>query len=316
MAADSVTSTEAPSADVARRPQVKRSLLVTLGALVLLVGLLGRWLVADGVANTFLAEWLPWLSGTDVVLYFGDPSGDDLIPVSRNLAGEDENVAALAAALLAGPESGTGLVNLIPAGTTIRSVAHHGAIVTVDLSGEPLEDPPDLALYALTHTLASWPDVEEVLVSVDGVGIDPVPERRLLFFYDPVRDMLVARPTAATTARDTLAEYLAGPQTADLVGLPADVEVLQFESAPGSGLIELNFRYTDSLRTLATDDGDAMRRILEGLIATLTTGSETNFVYLDFEGHATLGLGQCANLLRRVQPPPDVLNDERLLKAV
>ena len=57
-----------------------------------------------------------------------------------------------------------------------------------------------------------------------------------------------------------------------------------------------------------------MRRILEGLIASLTTGfADTGYVYLDFEGHATLGLGQCANLLRRVQPPPEILNDERLL---
>jgi hypothetical protein len=59
-----------------------------------------------------------------------------------------------------------------------------------------------------------------------------------------------------------------------------------------------------------------MRRTLEGLIATLTTATpETNFVYLDFEGHATLGLGQCANLLRTVQPTPEILNDERLLGA-
>jgi hypothetical protein len=42
----------------------------------LVLGLLGRWLVADGVANSFLAEWLPWLSGTEVTLYFGDPAGD------------------------------------------------------------------------------------------------------------------------------------------------------------------------------------------------------------------------------------------------
>lgn len=316
MAADPIPRTEAAPAAGGSRPQLRRSLLLALVGVVLLLGLLGRWLVADGAANGFLAEWLPWLSGTDVVLYFGDPSGDSLVPVSRNLAGDEENVAALATELLAGPASGTGLVSLVPAGTTIRSVSHHGTVVTIDLSQEFRDDPSDLALYALTHSLASWPDVEEVLISVDGTEVEPVAERRLLFFYDPARDMLVATPTAATTARDTLAEFLAGPGTEELTGLPYDVEVLQFESAPGSGLIKLNFRYTDSLRTLATDDGDGMRRILEGLIATLTTGSpDTNFVYLDFEGHATLGLGQCANLLRRVQPPPEVLNDERLLNA-
>jgi spore germination protein GerM len=218
--------------------------------------------------------------------------------------------------LLAGPAAGTGLLDLMPAGTTVRSLSHDDQVVDIDVSGEFLGDPPALARHALVHSIASWPDVEEVRISVDGVELDPVPGGRLLFFYDAARDMLVARPTAAVTARDTLAEYLAGPGEARLTGLPADVVVLQFESAPGSGLIKLNFRYTDSLRAMATGDGEGMRRTLEGLIATLTTGTpETNFVYLDFEGHATLGLGQCANLLRTVQPVPEILNDERLLGA-
>jgi hypothetical protein len=163
--------------------------------------------------------------------------------------------------------------------------------------------------------MASWPDVEEIRLSVEGTELDPVPGR-LLFFYDAARNMLVAEPTPATSARDVLARYLQGPSDSRLIGVPPDVAVLQFESSPGSGLIKLNFRYTDSLREMATEDGDAMRRVLEGLIATLTVGSpETHFAYLDFEGHATLGLGQCANLLRTVQPIPEVLNDERLFDA-
>jgi hypothetical protein len=291
------------------------SLVVLIGVIVVL-GLLGRWLVADGVANSFLADWLPWMSGTEVTLYYGDPSGDYLVPISRNLTGDEENVDALAEALFAGPPVGTGLLDLIPGGTTIQSISYDGANLDIDVSGEFLEDPPAFARHALVHSMASWPGVEEVTVSVDGVELEPMTTNRLLFFYDPGRDVLAAKPTSAATGRDILAEYLAGSGDARLTGLPLDVEVLQFESAPGSGLIKLNFRYTDSLRAMATDDGEGMRRTLEGLIATLTTATpETNFVYLDFEGHATLGLGQCANLLRTVQPTPEVLNDERLLGA-
>ena len=287
------------------------------GAIALFVlGLFGRGLLASESGDGFLAEWLPWLQGTDVTLYFGDPSGDYLVPVSRTLSGDDENVDALADALLAGPTEATGLQSLVPPETAVRSIAVDEDVVTVDLSGAFWRDPPPLAAHALVHTLGSWPDVESVRVTVDGDAQD-LGTGRLLFFYDAPQDMLVATPTDAATARDVLVEYLSGPGTPRLAGLPQDVEVLQFESSPGSGLIKLNLRYTDSLRTLATDDGDGMRRILEGLIATLTTGApDTSFVYLDFEGHATLGLGQCANLLRRVQPPPPVLNDERLLDGV
>ena len=124
----------------------------------------------------------------------------------------------------------------------------------------------------------------------------------------------VAQPVADDRARDVLSAYLEGPEDTRLTGLPVDVQVLIFEKSPGSALLEVNLTYVPSVREFATEDGDAMRRVLEGLIATLTTGFPgTHFIYLDFEGHASLGLGQCANLLRRAQPQPEILNDERLL---
>ena len=293
----------------------QRGYWLVIGLVALLgLGLLGRTLVSGGVANSFVADLLPWLAGTDVTVYFGDETGNYLVPVSRTLTGDDDSIEALAAALLDGPEPGTGLVAVMPAGTTVQSLSVDGDQAVVDLAGFSLDDASRLAADALVQSLASWPGIDQVQVTVGGSEIGIPTSGRLLFFYEPARDRLVARPTTAGDARQTLAEFLAGPGESRLTGLPADVEVLQFESSPGSGLIELNFRYTDSLRTLATDDGEAMRRILEGLIATLTTGApEVNFVYLDFEGHATLGLGQCANLLRTVQPIPEVLNDERLL---
>ena len=126
--------------------------------------------------------------------------------------------------------------------------------------------------------------------------------------------MLVAVPTVGEDSEEVLSAYLAGPDEPNLVGLPEDVRVLSLHSAPGSGLLVLNLSFSASVRDFAIEDGDAMRRVLEGLIATLTTGfPQINFVFIDFDGHTTLGLGQCASILHTVQPPPEVLNDERLL---
>lgn len=283
-------------------------------AAVIIVGLVGRSLVAGGAESSLLSSFLPWLAGTPVTLYLGDTSGDHLVPVSRTLSGDEESVSGLVEQLLAGPREDTPLTSHIPAGTTALSVRLDGATVSVDLSDEYLAGERPLVDEALVQSLMTWPGVEEVEVSVDGRPLDVSGSPgHLLYFYDRSLDMLVASATAAETTRDIVAAYLAGPEEAHLAGLPDDVAVVSLEAAPGSGLVRLNLTFSPSVREFAIDDGDAMRRVLEGLIATLTTGFRTDFVYLDFEGHASLGLGQCANLLRRVQPQPEILNDERLL---
>ena len=210
-----------------------------------------------------------------------------------------------------------GLVNLVPEGTVARSVSVDKTVIEVDLSARYLDRESPLADEALLQSLATWPDVDVVRVTVEGAPLDAAPSSgHLLYFYDPERGALVARPHPGETPWDVLTAYLDGPNDTELVGLPDDVDVIAFESAPGSGLLQLNMTYSPAVREFATADGDSMRRVLEGLIATLTTGfSDTRFVYLDFEGHASLGLGQCANLLRTVQPPPKILNDERLLST-
>jgi hypothetical protein len=280
----------------------------------LLLGIVGRTLVSGGFSNSFLADLLPWMRGTPVTLFFGDESGDYLVPVSRTLTGDTDSPEGLVAALLAGPEEGTGLVNL-HADTTVQSVAVRESVLAVDLAGGGGGGADELAAQALRHTLESWPDADRVIITVDGLPARVAAEgSHLLFFYDTANDMLVATPTTEATPRDLLDRYLRGPIDDRLTGLPEDVEVLEFVPSPRGGLLQINMTYTSSVRELATADGDSMRRILEGLIATLTTGfADTDYLYLDFEGHATLGLGQCANLLRRAQPPPEVLNDERLL---
>jgi len=196
-----------------------------------------------------------------------------------------------------------------------RFVSVSDATFQVDLSGDFLELSSPLTREALIQSLNSWPGDRELEISVDGVPLDVAASSgHLLFFYDRSLDMLIAQPVPDDRARDVLSAYLEGPEDPRLTGLPVDVQVLTFEKPPGSGLLEVNLTYVPSVREFATEDGDAMRRVLEGLIATLTTGfPETHFIYLDFEGHASLGLGQCANLLRRAQPQPEILNDERLL---
>jgi hypothetical protein len=297
-----------------RSPRSKRFWLV-LAVAALLVGFLARSLVGGDIANSFLADLLPWMSGTPVTLYFGDESGTFLVPVSRTLTTDEDSPQGLVDALLAGPEDEAGLVNLIPKGTVARFVSVSDATFQADLSGDFLELSSPLTREALIQSLNSWPGDRELEISVDGVPLDVAASSgHLLFFYHRSLDMLIAQPVPDDRARDVLSAYLEGPEDPRLTGLPADVQVLTFEKPPGSGLLEVNLTYVPSVREFATEDGDAMRRVLEGLIATLTTGFPgTHFIYLDFEGHASLGLGQCANLLRRAQPQPEILNDERLL---
>lgn len=307
-------SPERPEAE--KRPRRSRpSPWVLLVGAALVVGVLARMLVSGGAGSGFLSNVLPWMGGTSVTLYFSDGSVDHLVPVSRTLDGEDDSAEGLLIALLGGPADGTGLENLLPAGTELRSASVDGAVIRADVSSAYLDGRTPLTDTALLQSMASWPGVSEVRLTVEGAPLTvDAASRHLSFFYDPAGGMLVAEPVDASGPRDILNSYLAGPATDDLVGLPPDVEVLGFDTGGGNGLIKINMTYTPAVREFATSDGNGMRRVLEGLIATLTTGfPDTQYVYLDFEGHATLGLGQCANLLRRVQPPPETLNDERLL---
>ena len=287
-----------------------------LGALVvaaLAAGLIARSLVTDG-SDSFLVRWLPWLGDTPVTLQFTDGSRAALVPVSRTLP-RDATVDDLIAALLAGPAEGTGLESLLPSGTVAGRVALTAGVLEVDLSGDPADYEAPLVREAIWHSLASWKGVDTVELSVGGTPVDVMDSTgHLVYFYDEARDMLVAQPSAASEPRDVLAEFLAGPSTAGLVGLPADVELLEFDYSADSGLLSMDFTYLPSVRTFALDHPEAMRRVLEGLIATMTTGfPQIDGLYLDFEGRATLGLGQCADLLRTLQLQPEILNDERVL---
>jgi hypothetical protein len=277
----------------------------------LLVGLIGRGVVSDGADSVFL-RWLPWTNRTTVTLFYGDSSGEYLIPVTRTVSRDEAQPEALVQTLLAGPAEGTGLVSLIPDGTTATATFEDGRLA-VDLAGTYALGAFGLTHESLLQSMHSWPGVSEVAVTIDGAPLEHETTGHLIYFYDEQRDALVGRPTTLERPGDVLIEYLAGPGDPRLAGLPPDIESLGIELAPNE-LLTLEFTFRDSLRDYAIDHPDSVRRVLEGLIATFTTGfPEVGGVLLDFEGRNALGLGQCANLLNTVQGQPEILNDERIL---
>lgn len=292
------------------RPPWRTGLLVVV---LLAVGWAARSVAVDG-SDSILVRWLPWMDRTRITMYYGDPDGAALAPVSRTLSRDDTTAETVVAELLAGPAPGTGLRPLLPAGTAAAGVAFADGVLTVDFTGDPSVFDDPLVAESVRQSLLSWTEVEGLAVSVGGTPVDVLGSSgHLLFFWDEERDLLVAHPTAAVDPRDVLAAYLAGPPSG-LTGLPDDVTLRTYDFSRSSGLLSLDFSYVPSVRTFALDHPEGMRRVLEGLIATMTTGfPEVGGLYLDFEGQATLGLGQCADLLRTLQLQPEVLNDERLL---
>jgi len=305
---DDRAESDAPEMPRSRRVGRTWSMILVIAAL--LAGLLGRSLVTDG-SNSFLVSWLPWLGRTSVTLFYGD--GEYLVPVSRKVPRDETTPQALVDALLAGPANGTGLINLVPEGTVVRSVSIDGSYLSVDLSGTYANEASPLSHEALYQSMRSWPGVDQVGVTIDGVPLETNTSGHLLYFYDETLDMLVAQTTNRVRVGDLLAVYLQGPDDSRLIGLPADIESLSIDLA-SNDLLTLGFTFRESLREFAVDHPESVRRVLEGLIATFSTGfPEVGGVLLDFEGHNTLGLGQCANLLNTAQLMPEILNDERLL---
>lgn len=285
-----------------------RAMAAVIG--LFLLGLLARSVAVDG-SNGILVRWLPWMQRTEVTMYYADQTRDALVPVSRSLD-RDATVEDFVSGYLGGPAPDAGLVSPLPASLEVAAVYLDGTTLQADLAGDHAALDPR-GQEALRQTLLSWKGVESVVVAVDGIALDE-PTAHLLFFYDEARDMLVAQNADLDAPRDVLAAYLAGPHGDGLVGLPGDVELISFEYDPSRELVRLNFTFTDSVGDFALDHPQATRRVLEGLIATMTIGfPQFQGVYLDFEGRSALGVGQCADLLRNLQVTPETLNDERLL---
>ncbi len=279
--------------------------------LMLGVGLSARTLSDTDVARK-LARLLPWAEQITVSLYFADSSGQYVVPVSRRMSPGSDLARIVLADLLAGPGQNTGLVNSIPPRTELRSLSLTDGVARVDFSADFLTGKPELTKIAVVETLTTVPGVTSVALSVEGKPLGTAMKRMPLLYFASAKG-LWALPTSATGPRAALAAYLSGPPAPNLIGLPSDVQVRAYQYEPSNGLLSLNLSYTSAVRTLALNDPDAMRRVLTGLIASLTEYPEVQAVQLDFEGHARLGLGQCSDLLRVPQPRPGLLNDERLL---
>jgi hypothetical protein len=288
--------------DPGRTRRRVRGLVVGVSIVLLLaVGWFARGL-DDGRDG---GSWLPWMRGADVTFYYLDDAGN-LVPVSRTLEPDVEGAATVLATYLEGPDPATGLSMPLTAGTSI-SASDSGEDLVVEATGGPM--PAELA-DPLQRSLASWWTSGEVVIgSVSGpASLDP-----LVYFVD-AGGALVAERVVADDAPAVLDTYLAGPRTTGLTGLPPDVDLRGYRLDPSSGLLRLDLSYTESVRRLALDHPERMRRVLEGLITTMVQASpDISGVYLDFEGQSVLGLGQCADLLRNLQVEPEILNDERLL---
>jgi hypothetical protein len=295
-----------PGPEVARR--FGKVLLVIA---LIAAGALGRSIAADGVESPVL-RWLPWLDREPATVFFGAGFGDYLVPVSHQVEGDEASLRSLLDELIAGPPEGSSLVGLVPPGSVVNGFEVDSAVASLDLGGDYRAAPP-LAHEAVMQSLATWPGVEEVRVSVDGSPLETNSAGHLLFFYDEPRDMLVAAPTNRVRPADVLQAWLDGPGDDELIGLPGDIQIRRVDLADNQ-LLSLHMTFRPSLREFAIRRPEAVRRVLEGLIATFSTGfPDVAAVLLDFDGRNALGLGQCANLLNSAQQMPEVLNDERLL---
>ncbi|MEH6473715.1 MAG: GerMN domain-containing protein, partial [Halopseudomonas sp.] len=164
-----------------------------------------------------LNSWQQWLRRTPVTLYFENPTGGYLIPVSRSLAGKADSPQDLLAEWLAGPATDSGLRPLISADTRVQRIALKGGTLLLDLSQEALTANRPQAIPALWHSLVSLPLVRRAVITVAGKAVTtPAPNSRMLFYH--WRDRLVAQPSLASSPRELLDAYLQGPQDKNLLG--------------------------------------------------------------------------------------------------
>jgi len=108
-------------------------------------------------------------------LYFRREGGDSLGYELRQLRLAEGSVPARAvlSALIAGPEE-EGLVPLLPAGLSVRSVWVDGGVCTADLSAQLLELPEGeraLAVRSIEETLRGLDAVDQVQILVEGEPI-------------------------------------------------------------------------------------------------------------------------------------------------
>ncbi|PJF41572.1 MAG: hypothetical protein D6737_01005 [Chloroflexi bacterium] len=266
-----------------------------------LIGLVVRFaIVPTSGLGASVSSFLPWLNQTEITTFYADDSGV-IIPVSQRVVSDSQ------------PDALLSLFNTTAGINTdvISQVSVENGVAQVDLSPQFSQSASELALWSVAQSVATWPGVDRVQLSANGTTIDFTAENITPVYY--VRDeLIVGVPVTASTPREALDAYLDLTTAPELTALPDDVQLLDYNFNPANGLLALDFSYTPTLREFAIAEPDAMRSVLTGLIATMTTFPEVSAVTLDFEGHSQLGLGQCSNLLRAPQTHPTILNDARL----
>ena len=250
---------------------------------------------------------LPWLESNAVTLYYPDRGSDALVPVARTV-GETPDAGLALAELAAGPVDTRKLGPAL--GAVAPTVRVEGTTALVEY---PVGSGPGaLELAALERTLMELPEIDEVRIASGAVVLESDSAYAGLNLYYADDAYLVPVAAAGVTDLGEIVDlYLEGSgRRAGLVGLPADVELVDYRLDPDRGLLIVDLTYTDSLREFALANETVMRRILEGLIATFTQFESVDGVLLSFEGHTRLGQGGCSDLLRAPQVAPRAVNDE------
>ncbi|MDE3075374.1 MAG: GerMN domain-containing protein, partial [Chloroflexota bacterium] len=277
---------------------------------------------ASGVRTEPPASWLPWLSSPSVTVYFQDAAGGVFIPVTRHVSSREATPEGSVRQLVEGPRDRLRLAAPFPPGSRLTSFHIQDNVAVADVVAPPSAGAgrvsPTAATQALADTLRGSSLIDRVRLLVNGTEAGDRPARspndagRLIYYT--AGPYLAPIPTAAASPRDAMEAYLDGPAPGSgLTGLPADVGLVAYRFDPASEVAYVNLTYTESVQQLALGDPVQLRRTFSGIVATLDQYPGVKAAVLDFQGHARLGLGQCADMLRTPQLMPAVLNDESAL---
>lgn len=115
---------------------------------------------------------------TEIKLYFPNDTGDGLGIAKATVPTEDKYTAAVKA-LVAGTKE-PGLTGIFPEGVKVRSVRVENGLATVDFSSELTHrfvggsTGEQMLVSALVNTLTDFPEVERVLLTVEGRRIETI----------------------------------------------------------------------------------------------------------------------------------------------
>lgn len=133
-------------------------------------------------------ETVTTFDGTDanadlIQLYFPSQTGRMLVPVTRVVYSDADPVTAMVE-LCRGPRADSGLERAVPEGCGLRGVTMKNGVVTIDLTGEFLnEGAVDRVqmLRAIVFTASQFPGVKEVKLTVEGQPYDLPEETQTTF---------------------------------------------------------------------------------------------------------------------------------------